>query len=148
MRSITIDTTVDVDADRQAVWGVLTDFAAYDQWNPFVRIEGTAKVGTKLAVHMIANGKPGLSFRPKVLAATPDHELRWLGTLGFHGIIDGEHFFVLTTNGDGSTRVNHGEHFSGVLVALVKGGSAQNSAGYEAFCQALKQRVEAISATR
>jgi hypothetical protein len=52
-----------------------------------------------------------MSFRPKVLAATPGEELRWLGKLGFHGIADGEHFFILTTNDDGTTRLNHGERF-------------------------------------
>jgi uncharacterized protein YndB with AHSA1/START domain len=69
--SITIDTTVDIDASKQAVWDVLTDFAAYGEWNPFLRIEGTAEVGTKLVVHMSGGGEHAMSFRPKVLVATP-----------------------------------------------------------------------------
>ena len=124
--SITIDTTVDIDASKQAVWDVLTDFAAYGEWNPFLRIEGTAEVGTKLVV----------------LVATPCEELRWIGKLGFRGIVDGEHFFILTTNEDGTTHLEHGERFSGALVALARGDSAKNDTGYEAFSQALKQRVE------
>jgi uncharacterized protein YndB with AHSA1/START domain len=63
--SITIDTTVDIDASKQAVWDVLTDFAAYGEWNPFLRIEGTAEVGTKLVVHMSGGGEHGMSVRPK-----------------------------------------------------------------------------------
>ena len=55
-----------------------------------------------------------------MLAATPCEEFRWLGKLGIHGIADGEHFFVLTANDDGTTRLRHGERFSGVLVALQK----------------------------
>jgi hypothetical protein len=39
-----------------------------------------------------------------VLAATPGEELRWLGKLGVRGIAAGEHFFVLATNDDGTTR--------------------------------------------
>ena len=88
--SITIDTTVDIDASKQAVWDILTDFAAYGEWNPFLRIEGTAEVGAKLVVHMSGGGEHGMSFRPKVLVATPCEELRWLGKLGFRGIVDGE----------------------------------------------------------
>ena len=89
-----------------------------------------------------------MSFRPKVLAATPGEELRWLGKLGFHGIADGEHFFILTTNDDGTTRLNHGERFSGALVALVKGSSGNGGAAYDAFSQALKQRVEHLDRSR
>jgi uncharacterized protein YndB with AHSA1/START domain len=44
--SITISTTVDIDAPKQLVWDVLTDFAAYHEWNPDISIEGSARVGT------------------------------------------------------------------------------------------------------
>ena len=144
MPSLTIDTTVDIAAGTDAVWDVLTDFASYREWNPGMRIEGTPEVGTKLVVHLTS----GMTFKPKVLAATPGKELRWLGKLGFHGIADGEHFFILTTNDDGTTRLNHGERFSGALVALAKGSSGNSGAAYEAFSQALKQRVEQLCQTR
>ncbi len=32
----TISTTVDIPVPREAVWEVLTDFAAYGEWNLFV----------------------------------------------------------------------------------------------------------------
>lgn len=136
MPELTVTTTVDIDASATEVWDVLVDFASYDQWSPVLRIEGTATVGTKLVVHMGA-----MSFKPKVLKATPNQELRWLGRLGFGGIADGEHYFILSTNTDGTTRLDHGEHFSGILVALAKGkpGQADN---YDAFSRALKRRVE------
>jgi hypothetical protein len=142
MPSLTIDTTVDINADRDAVWDVLSDFASYKEWNPVMRIEGTPEVGTKLVVHLTGEGGRGMRFKPKVLAATPGKELRWLGKLGLRGIADGEHFFVLTTNDDGTTRLSHSERFSGALVALARGGSANSGAAYQAFSQALKQRVE------
>ena len=98
MPSFTIDTTVDIDAGPDAVWDVLTDFASYKEWNPGMRIEGAPEAGTKLHVHLT-----GMSFKPKVLAATPGKELRWLGKLWHRGIAAGEHYFVLTTNNDGTT---------------------------------------------
>ena len=71
-----------------------------------MRIEGTLEVSKKLVVYL---SRDGMTLKPEVLVATPNKELRWLGKLGLHGIFDGEHFFVLTTNGDGTTRLNHGE---------------------------------------
>jgi hypothetical protein len=150
--SITISTTVDIGAPAQAVWDVLADFAAYGEWNPHMRIEGTAQAGTRLVVHMMANGERGMAFKPTVLAAAPGRELRWLGKLGAGGIVDGEHFFVLTPNADDATRLTHGETFSGALVALVKlfdkGSLEKNHNGYHDFNQLLKQRVETVRSTR
>ena len=144
--SLTIDTTVDIDAGPDAVWDVLTDFASYQEWNPVMRIEGTPEVGTKLVVHLTGDGG-GMSFKPKVLAATPGKELRWLGKLGLRGIAAGEHFFVLTSNEDGTTRINHGERYSGALIALTKHDAGSNDANYKAFSAALKQRVEHLHGT-
>jgi hypothetical protein len=141
MPSFTVNTTIDIAASRDAVWRVLPDFRSYDEWNPSFRIEGTPVVGTKIVVHL---KKDGFTFKPKVLAATPGEEFRWLGRLGSRRIVAGEHFFVLTTNDDGTTRLHHGERFSGLLVALARGGSRNGAAGYEAFSQALKQRVEGV----
>lgn len=146
--STTISTTIDVDATPQAVWEVLTDFAAYDEWNPFMRIEGTSEVGARLVVHMTPEGSRGMTFKPKVVAATAGQELRWLGRLGFGGVFDGEHSFVLTPHADGSTRLAHGEHFSGILVSLLGGTVKKAEAGFDAFNQALKERVEAAGTPR
>ena len=124
MPSRTIDTTVDINADKDAVWDVLTDFASYKEWNPVMRIEGVPEVDTKLVVHLTGAGGHGMTFKPKVLAATPGKELRWLGKLGLRGIAAGEHYFILTTDDDGTTRVNHAERYSGALLALATDSSA------------------------
>jgi hypothetical protein len=133
MPSFTIDTTVDIDAGKDAVWDVLTDFASYTEWNPVMRIERTPEAGTELVVHLIGDGSLGMSFKPEVLAATPGEELRWLGKLGLRGIAAGEHFFVLTPNENGTTRLNHGERYSGALIALAKHDSGSHDTAYEAF---------------
>jgi hypothetical protein len=139
----TISTTVDIDATPHAIWGVLTDFPAYSTWNPFVdRVDGTAAVGEKLVVHLTPTGGRGMTFRPTVLTAAADEELRWLGKLGVRGVFDGEHSFVLTANADGTTRVTHGESFSGVLVPLMRRTLGKTQDGFTAFNEALKQRVE------
>ena len=149
--SITISTSVEIDAPKQLVWDVLTDFSAYPEWNPYMEIEGPLRVGTKLTVHMGADRgrRRGMVFKPAVLAATPGEELRWLGKLGLGGIVDGEHFFILDSNTDGTTHLTHGERYSGALVALAKPflNKQRNQAGYEGFNQVLKQRVESVRDT-
>src|SRR5262249_60877264 len=84
-----------------------------------MEIEGTPQVGTKLTVRMGDGGGRGrgMVFKPAVLAATPDEELRWLGKLGLGGVVDGEHFFILDRNADGTTHLTHGERYSGPLAA-------------------------------
>lgn len=147
--TVAISTTIDNDASPQAVYDVLTDFAAYQDWNPFMdRIEGTAEVGAKLVVHLAATQGRGMTFKPTVLTASAGRELRWLGTLGIRGLFDGEHSFALTRNPDGTTHLMHGERFTGVLVALLKGTTKNSHTGFKAFNQALKQRVETASLPR
>ena len=34
MPSFMIDTNVDIDAPKEAVWDVLIDFPSYSEWNP------------------------------------------------------------------------------------------------------------------
>src|SRR5262245_38749593 len=89
-------------------------------------------------------------FKPTVLAATPDDGLRWLGKLGFGGIVDGEHFFILDGVADGTTHVTHGERYSGALVALSKPllSKERSQAGYERFNRVLKQRAESLQGER
>jgi hypothetical protein len=146
--SITISTTVDIEAPKQLVWEVLTDFAAYPEWNSHMTIEGSARVGTKLTVHMGPGGGRGGAFKPTVLAATPNDELRWIGKLGFGGIANGEHFFILEGNNDGTTRLTHGERYSGALVALMRPfmRKERNQSGYEDFNRIIKRRVESLPA--
>lgn len=142
--SVTVSTTIDIGASPRAVWDVLVDFPAYPEWNPFmVAVEGTAEVGRRLVVQLAGRNGRGMTFRPTVLEATPGKELRWVGKLGPGGLFDGVHSFVLTARPDGTTRLTHGERFTGVLVALFKGATAKSHVGFEAFNAALKRRVEA-----
>lgn len=107
-----LQTVIQLPAQPVKVWAVLTDFAAYPDWNPFItRATGDWTVGNAVAVTA-----GGMDFKPTVLAFTPGQELRWKGKFFVNGIFDGEHYFLLTDNGDGTTEFEHGEYFSGLLV--------------------------------
>src|SRR5580700_5479520 len=48
-----IDTSVDIAAPAETVWGVLTDLGCYPLWNPFItRIAGDLRVGQRLTVRL------------------------------------------------------------------------------------------------
>ncbi|MEI5583551.1 MULTISPECIES: SRPBCC domain-containing protein [unclassified Agromyces] len=144
--STTITTTIHIAADPDTVWTVLTDFASYSEWNPFMsRVEGTPEVGSRLVIRLSPAGGRGMTFKPTVLAAAPGRELRWLGKLGFGGLFDGEHFFLLDRDGDGGTRMTHGEKFSGILVSLMGGATKNADDGFDAFNRALKDRAERVT---
>ena len=71
---------MEINAPPRSVWNVLVDFQAHPQWNPFVRsIEGSSWDGKTLKVFIQPVGDKGMTFRPRVLRAVPDQELRCLG---------------------------------------------------------------------
>src|SRR5918995_1008912 len=72
---------VEVNGSAEQVWEVLTDFAAYHEWNPFiVEAAGTPEPGRRLELHMRLTSRT-TTFRPQVLEADPGRTLRWLGRL-------------------------------------------------------------------
>jgi hypothetical protein len=135
---------IDVAAPPDAVWAVLTDFAAYGEWNPFVvAIEGEPRVGERLRVRLQPPGARALTIRPRLLEVTPDRALRWLGHLGVRGLFDGEHSFELVPNGAG-THFVHRERFTGALVPVVWSRvGPPTREGFRAMNEALRERAEA-----
>ncbi|WP_437558809.1 SRPBCC family protein [Acidithiobacillus sulfuriphilus] len=140
-----IVTQIDIAASPERVWSILMDFSAYPQWNPFIRsLSGVAKPGEKLRAIIQPEERRAMTFRPKVLNAANQQELRWLGHLGFPGLFDGEHYFQLTALSNGYMRFTQGERFSGILVGVfVASMEAATKAGFDAMNQALKNRAEA-----
>ena len=137
-----IATAIDIDAPSGAVWQVLTDFAAYPDWNPFIRrLQGEARVGARLEVTVQPPGGKPMTFKPTVLAAEPARELRWLGRVLMPGLFDGEHGFRLEATA-GGCRLHHGETFGGILVPLFGKMLDDTERGFAALNAALKERVE------
>src|SRR4030088_575329 len=86
-----LETQIEIDAPAERVWSLLIDFPSYPRWNPFIRsIEGTLGVGQSLTVFIQPPGARGMRFRPTVLAAQPNRELRWKGRLLLQRLFVGE----------------------------------------------------------
>ena len=142
----TISREIRIDAPPAEVWAVLSDLSRWHEWNPFIReAAGEARAGERLTLRMFPpNGKP-MTFRPKVLAAEPGRELRWLGHLLIPGLFDGEHVFALSGDGGGTTLVQS-ENFKGILLPLLAGTLKSTELSFEALNAALKERVESGAA--
>jgi hypothetical protein len=138
---------IEIDAPPERVWAVVTDFAAYPEWNPFIRrIGGELRVGARLEVRIEPPGARATTFKPTVRAVEENRELRWLGRLLVPGIFDGEHSLRIEPLEDRRSRFVQSERFSGLLVGLVKRTLAKTDAGFGQMNAALKARVEQPSA--
>ncbi|MGH6874675.1 MAG: SRPBCC family protein [Aestuariivirgaceae bacterium] len=144
MRSI--DTEVRINAPCNRVWSILTDFARYPDWNPFItRISGRPEVGSRLAIRIEPPGQRPMMFRPRVLAASPRRELRWLGRLLIPRLFDGEHSFELLDDADGCL-LRQSEKFTGLLVPRMPRKMFEaTEQGFVAMNEALKKRAERMT---
>jgi hypothetical protein len=136
-----IRTEIKINASPEKVWQVFTANADWAAWNPFItKSEGSFVVGQKVVNTMQMKGQKPMTFKPTVLKAEAAKELRWLGRLLMPGIFDGEHYFQMAPDGEG-TRFVQGEIFKGILVGMLNLDDAR--ASFEALNEALKKRVEA-----
>ena len=116
-----IQTSADIDASPTEVWGVLTNYAAYPEWNP------------------TQDGLEGAT----VVESVTNEVLRWETTTGVIGIFDGERTFTLEPLDNGGTRLTQSELFRGVVVPFVGASLKDETApGFHAMNAALRERVE------
>ena len=134
---------VDIQAAPERVWEVLTDLAAYPQWNPFiVRAQGVVGPGRHLTLTMQPVGGRAITLRPRLVEVAVDRTLRWRGKLGIPGLMDAEHTFLLQPQA-GGTRLIQQETFRGVLVPFVSTALDRSTLpAFAAMNEALKQRAE------
>jgi hypothetical protein len=145
MRSRSLHTEIQIAASPEAVWQVLTDFAAFPQWNPLIlEARGKPEEGRRITITLRAGEGRPFRVRPRLVRVIPHRELRWLGRVGLPGVFDGEHVFRIEPGADGTgVRFIHMEHFRGMLVHLLwRKLDSETRAGFEAMNQALKARVE------
>lgn len=136
-----ISTQITINASPEKVWSILTDFAQYPTWNPFIRsITGDVKTGNQIRVEIEPPDGKMMVFKPTVIQKTENEALRWLGKLFIGGLFDGEHHFVLKQNTNGTTTFFHAEYFSGILVRWIN--LEKTKIGFERMNQQLKKLAE------
>lgn len=139
-----IRTTIEIGATSDRVWRILTDFARYPEWNRTFRFaDGHTRTGERLDLTVLSGNSRETRFRPVLLRAEKNREFRWRGSLLLTGIFDGEHIFELEPSGEGGTRFDHSEIFSGILIPIIRRELETNTRrAFESFNRALKRRAE------
>lgn len=140
-----LKTEIIINANKEKVWRVLTDFTAYPEWSTFIQsVEGEAEVGAKLRNTLKSMGKDQV-FKPIVTRVEVGQAFEWLGSLPL-GLFKGRHYFLLESVGEAQTKLIHGEVFSGLLRGLIMNKIGEDTLrGFQAWNKAIKARVEALS---
>lgn len=144
VREMEIRTQIDIDAQPERVWAVLTDFPSHADWNPFLTIEGQSEEGAVLTIVVQSPNGESMSFRPTLLVVRPAEKLEWLGRLLIPRVFDGRHIYELEPLDDGTrTRFHHYEKFRGLLVPLLwESLNTDTRQGFESMNKALKAESE------
>jgi len=141
-----IRSELEIAAPAAEVWGILTDFPRYQEWNPFItEIQSDGVVGG--ALRLVLSLPQGRDYRLKstLLKIEEDYELRWRAHLLLPGLFDGEHFLRLIAVDPKRTRFVQGENFSGVLLRFSGRTLTQVARGFDYMNEALKRRAEAAT---
>jgi len=145
--------TVSIDAPLDTVWDVMTDVAAYAEWNPFVYLVECPvppHPGDALVLHVRwANGRTSVSPE-RISAVEPPYDdagtrratLAYVyeGLPARFGLVRGVRHQRLSQVAGGATVYATVEEFSGPLVALA--GPGRVAEGFRRHAQALKARCE------
>src|SRR5882757_6070477 len=109
-------TSIIIHARPEAVWALLTDAAAYPQWNSTIdKIEGRIAAGEKVTVHAKAAGR---AFPLRVSEFVPPQRMTWTGDIPL-GLFTGRRSFTLTPAAGGEVAFAMREEFGGLLAPLI-----------------------------
>jgi hypothetical protein len=138
MKSYQLTETIAAGPDE--VWAVLGDVEHYPDWDSGVeRVEGRLEPGGKLKVYSEAN--PGRAFPVKVAELTPGKGMTWRGGMPL-GLFKGVRTYRLTPAGDGATRFEMREEYTGPLLPLIWRSMPDLQPSFDKFARGLKARVE------
>jgi hypothetical protein len=133
---------VEIEAPLARVYAVLTDFARYHEWNPYLPVvRGELTVGGKLAIELSLPEGKTYELSPEVTHVTENQELRWRSFWLLPALLEAEHFFQLRQHA-GKTRVMQGQDFSGFLLRFAGNSLTLAARGAVYMNQALKKRAE------
>ena len=128
-----------IQATPERVWSVLTDAAAWPNWDSGVtKVDGRVALGEKLTVAVEAN--PGRSFPVKVVQLSTPERMVFLGGMPVK-LFTGRRTYSLVPEGNG-TRFTMREEYTGPLAGMMIKSIPDLGPSFRRFAEGLKQRVE------
>lgn len=138
---------IEINSYPESVWKILTDFATYDQWNPFInKIIGLPTEGSKIDIYIETPSGKNRKYSPRITKVEEGRELRWFGKSSLPGFLNAEHIFTIEDLQPESVRFIQREVFDGLLTRLFgKGLDTDVMQGFQDMNDALKKRAERSS---
>jgi hypothetical protein len=103
-------------------------------------LESDAAQRADRSAEVLREGASSLKLKANITTLSEACGLAWRG--GYAAILSGKHYFWIEPLAGGHCRFHNGEHFTGVLLPLVKGTLKNAPELYRAMNGALKRRVE------
>lgn len=138
-----LETEIIINASKEKVWAILSDFNNYKSWNPFIKdSQGEMKVGGKLLNTIYINEKKNV-FNPTIIAVSKNKSFAWLGSVYFYYFFSGKHYFEIQEISENQVKLIHGEDFIGIMSSYVfKKINKNTQAGFKKMNEALKLECE------
>jgi hypothetical protein len=142
-----VRTEIEIKSYPESVWKILTDFATYDQWNPFINeIIGLPTEGSKIDISIETPSGKNRKYSPRITKVEEGRELRWFGKSSLPGFLNAEHIFTIEELQPERVRFTQREVFDGLLIRLFgKGLDVDVRQGFQDMNEALKKRAERSS---
>ncbi len=129
---------VNIRAEPEIVWRLLTDAQSFPRWNSTVTgIEGEIREGERLLVHVPGTDR---TFTPRVSGVVPNERMTWTG--GFAPVFNSVRTFVLTPRNDGSTDFAMEERFAGLMLPLARSSMPDFGPVFERYADDLRREAE------
>jgi hypothetical protein len=134
------ETSTTIDAPPERVWAVLADTGSWSDWDSgVVGVEGDATEGGKVKIRSELN--PKRAYPVKVTELQPNRRMAWRGGVAL-GLFTGVRTYTLRPDGEGRTRFNMREEFTGPLLPLIWRTMPDMNDSFRQFATGLKKRVE------
>jgi hypothetical protein len=134
-----------INSPIQNVWETIIDFKKYENWNSQLRyLGGTIALNEVIHLKLSVEGATSYEFKPTISQWEEGKSFAWIARTGLPRIFDGEHFFEIKSNPDGTTTVVNREEYRGVLSLLMQQLPAMKLApkGFEKMNAELKSHIE------
>jgi hypothetical protein len=137
----TIRTAVTIEASRETVWRILTDFESYERWNPLIiSADGDARLGAEIEVDIHPPDSDTQELSPEITILRPNRKLAWMSRDILPGISDREYEVIIDQLGEERVRVVMHKRFEGILIPFTS--TSEEQVGLDLMAEALKMRAE------
>jgi hypothetical protein len=137
-KSYSVQRTISATPER--IWGLLTDAAAYQGWNPSV-ISLDGRIATGERIKLVSTANPKRAFSLTVSDVQPERKMVWSSGMPL-GLFKGVRTLALRPLGNGQTDFEMEEIYSGPLAPLITKSIPDLTASFEQFADGLKTAAE------